>query len=185
MIKEVPVLIKNFIMDKRVATVAPSSRFVVRRICKSIDFGRDITLVEYGPGTGVVTKALLQKMSPKSRLIAIERNKELFLTLKDIKDSRLRVVRGDVLKVDTLLKNILKKDKADYIVSGIPFSMCKKEERAILVGKTHFLLSDDGRFILYQTSTAMKQHLLPRFPNIKTSFEPINLPPLFIMEASK
>lgn len=89
------------------------------------------------------------------------------------------------MKVDTLLQKNLKRDKADYIVSGIPFSLCKKEERENLVGKTYALLSKDGRFILYQTSTAMKQHLIPQFAKIKTSFELINLPPMFILEASK
>jgi len=185
MIKEVPILIKNLIRDKCVATIAPSSRFVVRRICNSIDFRGDITLVEYGPGTGVITSALLQKMSSNSELIAIEKNKGLFNYLNKIKDHRLSIINGDVMKVDTLLQKNLKRDKADYIVSGIPFSLCKKEERENLVGKTYALLSKDGRFILYQTSTAMKQHLIPQFAKIKTSFELINLPPMFILEASK
>ncbi len=185
MVHEFSILIKNFLKDRFVATVAPSSKFVLRRICKSIDFRRDITLVEYGPGTGVITKALLENMSPKSKLIAIEKNKNLCSCLRKIKDSRLKIINGDVLEIDKLLKNILKKGKADYVVSGIPFSLYKKEQRAESIKKTNAILSDTGRFIVYQFSPIVKSHLVCQFPNVKTSFEPVNIPPLFIMEASK
>lgn len=177
-------LLKNFIKDKHVATIAPSSRFALRRICNAIDFSKDIILVEYGPGTGVITKAILQRMSPKSRLIAIEKNEGLFLYLKKIIDSRLQVINGDVLNVNILLKNFLKNKKADYVISGIPFSMYKKEDRAESIKKTRSILTKDGRFILYQFSPIVRRHLTGQFTNIKTSFELINIPPLFIMEAS-
>lgn len=185
MAHEFSILIKNFIKDRFVATVAPSSKFVLRRICNAIDFSKDITLVEYGPGTGVITKAILEKMSSKSKLIAIEKNKNLCSCLRKIKDSRLKIINGDVLEIDKLLKNVMKKEKADYVVSGIPFSLYKKENRALLIEKTDAILSDVGRFIVYQFSPIVKSHLICQFANIKTSFEPINIPPLFIMEASK
>jgi phospholipid N-methyltransferase len=66
--------VKNFISDKYIASITPTSDFGVRKVCSKIDFSRCGLIVEYGPGTGVFTKYLLQKMGPDSLLILIERN---------------------------------------------------------------------------------------------------------------
>ena len=57
--------------DKNVASVARTSKKTVERICRAINFDKDIVLVEYGPGSGAFTKYLLSRMSLDSKLIAI------------------------------------------------------------------------------------------------------------------
>ncbi len=66
--------IKTLIKDPAVASVTPSSRFAVQRVCSFIDFPRAALVVEYGPGLGVFTQYLLGQMGPQGRLVAIEKN---------------------------------------------------------------------------------------------------------------
>src|SRR3972149_3700301 len=81
--------VKNFLSDKYIASITPTSDFGVKKVCSKIDFSRCGLVVEYGPGTGVFTKYLLQKMGADSLLIMIERNAN-FVTLlrKKVRDPR-------------------------------------------------------------------------------------------------
>ena len=178
------ILIKNLIKDKYVASISPSSRFLIKKIFKRIDFNGDLLVVEYGAGTGVITKALLKKMSKNSKLIAIEKNKVLFNLLQNFKDDRLRLINEDVSDI-ARVANLINKRKADYVISGIPFSMLKPNEIEKIIKWTNNILSKNGKFILYQVSILMKKYLIKSFKRVKIGFESRNIPPFFILEAQK
>src|SRR5690625_7517344 len=95
--------LKTFIKDKDVASITPTSMHCVRKVCTNIDFSLDFTLVEYGPGDGVFTRYLLEKMSAGSRLIIIESNDEcvdhLSETLLDLRVNRHTIHYLDVYRV--------------------------------------------------------------------------------------
>ena len=87
--------IVNFIKDKNIASVTPTSQFGVKRILKKINFEKDLTIVEYGPGTGVITKALLKKMPKNAKLIAIDTNAAFIKILqKQIKEYKVKPVNN-------------------------------------------------------------------------------------------
>src|SRR5690554_6025924 len=92
--------LKTFIKDKDVASITPTSMHCVKKVCTNIDFSKDFTLVEYGPGDGVFSRYLLEKMSPGSRLILIEANANFVAHLSDtIQDPRVQIhniLAGDV-----------------------------------------------------------------------------------------
>ncbi len=97
---------QNFLVDKRVA----------KREVGYACIDEDETVLEIGPGGGILTELLLSKAS---RVIAIERDEWLYERLFDrfrrfIPD-RLELVRGDVLKVDF--------PPFDKVVSNIPYSI--------------------------------------------------------------
>jgi phospholipid N-methyltransferase len=184
MIRDSLILIKNQLKHKYVATIAPSSAFVIKKVCAKINFEKDILILECGPGTGVITKALLKKLSRNSRLIAIEKNPDFVYHLRQIEDSRLTIVEGDVRDVEGIISGVTE-DKPDYIVSGIPFSFLEEVERPVLVRIFHSLLKESGGIILYQASPLMKKYLMKYFKHVRTEFEVRNIPPLFIMSASK
>ncbi|MDD4466984.1 MAG: rRNA adenine N-6-methyltransferase family protein, partial [Candidatus Pacebacteria bacterium] len=98
----------NFLRDKNVASVFPTTKKTVSKICSSIDFEKNIIIVEYGPGTGIFTEYLLSKMNKDSKLIFIEKNKNLSFFLKNkFKDKRLRIFNDSAENI----KDILKKEK--------------------------------------------------------------------------
>lgn len=177
--------IKNFIKDRDVASITPTSNRCVVKVCNHIDFSNDITIVEYGPGDGVFSRYLLNNMTPGSRLIMIEANKDFARHLKEtINDSRAvvhNVLAGDVLEV------LDKEDigNVDYVLSGIPFSFLKPVRKMKVLESTKTLLRDGGKFLAYQTSGHLKKPLMRVFGNLETEREILNIPPYLIYEVKK
>lgn len=176
--------VRSFIKDKQVASVTPTSGAAVRQICDSIDFRKDVIIVEYGAGTGVFTEEILSRMTPGSKLIAFETNAELADLLRGINDKRLIVSNRSAEDVDAVCRACGLAD-VDYILSGIPFSFLKPKQRINVIITSRNLLKSDGMFIVYQASWAMKATILKVFGNCETDNVLLNLPPLFIMMAKK
>ena len=177
--------LKTFIKDRDVASVTPTSQHCVKKVCTNIDFTKDFTLVEYGPGDGVFSKFLVNKMSPGSRLILIESNEDFVTHLKEtIRDPRVEIYNVLAGDVETILKpeeigNI------DYVLSGIPFSFLKKDRKIIVLEATKRILKDGGLFLAYQTSGHLKKPVMKVFGNLETEREMLNLPPYLIYRVVK
>lgn len=176
--------LKNFIKDKNVASVTPSSRILVRHVCRKIDFKKDNIIIEYGPGTGVFSKYFLKNLTKDSKLILFETNKNFIKKLKRIKDQRLEIYNESVEKVVEILGEGIK-GKVDYIVSGIPFSFLDKEAKDFILKQSSNLLHQGGKFLAYQTSGHLKDPLRNVFGNLNTEFEIMNIPPMLVYEAVK
>ncbi|MBM4332832.1 MAG: methyltransferase domain-containing protein [Deltaproteobacteria bacterium] len=183
------IYLKNFITDKYVASITPTSRYAVEKVCGKIDFNGRQVIVEYGPGTGVFTENLLRNMSAKSRLIAIERNPSFYQILqREFVDSRLKVVHDCASNVKNVLQACGEKE-VDYIVSGIPFSLLSMEMKLIILKNAYSVLKEGGRFLAYQNffqlPEFLKNHMERTFQNIRTQYVLQSLPPLVVLEAVK
>ena len=181
--------LKNFIRDRNVASITPTSSFCVRKVCNKINFDRSELIVEYGPGTGVFTDYLLRRMRNDARLILIERNKNFNSILeKNFHDPRVTIVNGSAENVLDALNNS-KETKADCILSGIPFMLLPQELKHRILANTHEALKKGGKFLVYQTcfqtENHLKVHLDRYFPVVRTKFEMLNIPPLRVYEAIK
>ena len=109
------IYIMNFIKDRNVASITPTSSVGVKKVCSKIDFSQNNLIVEYGPGTGVFSKYMLQKMRDASRLILIERNGSFNSILqKNINDPRAVLVHDSAENVLQTLR-ACKESEADYI----------------------------------------------------------------------
>ena len=176
---------KTFIKDRDVASVIPTSKRCVKKVCKKIDFTKDLIIVEYGPGSGVFSEFILESMTPGSRLIMIESNEDFVTLLKNkFMDPRATVhniLAGDV---DTVLEP---KDvgNVDYVLSGIPFSFLKPERKKKVLEATKTILKDGGKFLAYQTSNHLKKPVMDVFGNVNTEMEMLNIPPYVIYEVKK
>ncbi|MDA1335187.1 MAG: hypothetical protein O2794_04240 [bacterium] len=176
--------IKNLVKDRNIAAIAPTSNRAVKKICSKINFDKDITVVEFGPGDGVLTKVILARMSKDSRFIGIETNKAFVEELNGLQDLRLTVVEDDARNVLAILDRLGISD-VDYVISSIPFTFFSPQVRSTLVKQTHKALSQSGVFIVYQYSALMKKHLENSFPAVYLEFAPVQVPPIFIMRAHK
>ncbi|MEM5786739.1 MAG: methyltransferase domain-containing protein [Syntrophobacteraceae bacterium] len=179
----------NFLKDKNVASITPTSSVGVKRVCSKIDFNRNSLIVEYGPGTGVFSRYLLEKMGGDSRLILIERNKTFRSILNEkIKDPRVVVVHDSCENVLETLRSC-KESEADYVLSGIPFSFLDHDLKHRILYNTHRALKKGGKFLIYQTcfqtNNHLKVHLQQHFPIVNSRYEIANIPPLRIYEAIK
>lgn len=179
-----------FLSDpKGVAALTPTSSFTLKRIVSKIDPAKAGLIVEYGPGSGVLTERLLDRIRPDGRVIAIELNEGLATRLKQVmSDPRLTIVHGSAEEVQEHLER-LELDSADYILSGMPFFWLPTEVARRIVAGTHEALVPGGKFIAYQMffqgRRYLRDHLEESFSKVTTEFDLRNLPPYRIYEAVK
>ena len=162
---------------KTVASVIPSSSFLERRVIREAGIADAKVVVEFGAGTGGVTRAMLDAMRPDARLIAIEWTADFIPGLQRIGDDRLEVINGCASTVRQQLSE-RGYSGADAIVSGIPFStmppeLCEKIARAIMDA-----LNPGGCFVAYQFSDRVADYLRPVMGDPEVQHEILNIPPL-------
>lgn len=176
--------LKNFFSDKLVASVTPSSHYTSRRISRKIDFEKAKVVVEYGPGTGILSKAFLSNMHKNTRLLLVETNPQFVEALQQMHEPQIEVVQNDALQIRQVLEqkgNI----EADYIISGVPLSFLTQDERYQLIKDAYDVLKPGGKLIIYQFSWTAKEYILTYFADVNSEFEFFNIPPLTIYEAVK
>jgi phospholipid N-methyltransferase len=71
-------------------------------------------------------------------------------------------------------------EKADYIISGIPFSTISAPVRERILRKTRSALQPRGAFLVYQFSTRVLQDLQRIFYVVRRQFEPLNVLPAYL-----
>lgn len=183
------IYLKAMMSDRWVASVTPSSRFAIRSVCNKIDFSRDNLIIEFGPGTGNFTSDLLKRMSVKSQLIALERNSTFYDILsREFTDPRLKLFNDCAGSLGRIMSNN-GRGCADYIISGIPFSLIGDELKQKILTDAHAALKEGGKFLAYQTfcqpASHLLNHLRDRFSSVKTEYVPLCVPPYIIYEALK
>jgi phospholipid N-methyltransferase len=165
-------------------SVIPSSRFLIEEVLGRVDWDRAQVIVEYGPGVGSFTAELLRRMRADASLIAIETNPEFVGFLrKSFSDPRLQVVHGSAAQTQEILEE-KGHAKADYILSGIPFSTMPGALREDILETTHATLDPEGAFLVYQFSARVFPDLKRVFGHVERGFEPLNVLPahLFFCE---
>jgi len=188
------IYLKNLVTDRYVASVTPTSRFGVGKVCGKIDFSKSDLIVEYGPGTGVFTTTLLKNMPKDSKLIAIERNHNFCRYLKKhIQDRRLLVFQDSAENILDILKscNGSKELRADYIISGIPFSFLSQPTKNQILSSSYSALKKGGKFLAYQNffqfqfPEILKNPVEDIFQNVRTQYVLPCFPPIMVLEAVK
>jgi len=116
-------------------------------------------------------------MRPDASLIAIETNPEFVRFLRSYtEDERLHVVEASAERVVEILRQH-GHEKADYIISGIPFSTISAPVRERILRKTRSVLEPRGSFLVYQFSTWILEDLQRVFCYVRRQFEPLNVLP--------
>ncbi len=164
---------------------AITSNQVIRKILSKIDFNDANTIVKYGVGNGLITKALLSKMKEDAVLIVFETNNNLISNLSKIDDNRLIIINADAEKAKNILKDKFNIELVDYIISTIPFTFIDRKKSRRIIYRSHALLNKKGKFITHHNSRLMF-HLIKKLFS-KSNIRPvlINIPPRVVVEGVK
>ena len=112
---------------KAVGAIIPTSSVTARRMASIIDTKSGLPVLEVGPGTGVITKAILQQGVKPSNLYAVEYSHDFVTHLKRLYPG-VNVIEGDGFNLDKALG-----DKADImfdsVISGVPLLNFSVERR--------------------------------------------------------
>ncbi len=177
--------LKTGLFNRRIGAIVRSSRYVVEAVLKAIGKQRPFCIVEYGPGDGVMTKALLKCLASDGILLAVEANPNFLKILENIKDHRLKLVESTIQEVSANLSEF-GMTHPDLIVSSIPFSYLKPAEREQIVKDSEQALKRGGKFVVFhQYSRLMLKPMEQYFSSVEVKLEPRNFLPCFIMTATK
>jgi len=170
--------LKSFLENpKEVGSIIPSSRFLERRIVKSLELSEARLVIELGPGTGGTTKAVLKRLRPDAKLLSIEINPAFIPILKRIEDPRFIPHHGSATEISKILA-AHGLDRPDVIFSGIPFSTMPRDLGSKILESARLALADDGRFVAYQFRDRVHQLGSAVFGRATRETELLNVPPM-------
>ena len=171
-------LVKFLRHPLRNASIVPSSKVASRNMLRNLDIGSIRYVVELGPGTGVFTQELYERLHPDAQVLVIELDGDYVQSLKARFGERFDVVQASASDLDTLLKE-RNWPRPDLVLSGLPFVLPAVVKDPLLASlKTH---TDQGtvfRFFTYMPPL-MKPHY--RMFDLRClCFVAQNFPPMWI-----
>ncbi|MBI1244723.1 MAG: methyltransferase domain-containing protein [Alphaproteobacteria bacterium] len=136
----------------KVGAVLPSSPQLARLLAKQARPGPDQCIVELGPGTGPVTKALLANGIPAERLFVVEIDPKLCEYLRR-EFPNVSVIQGDARNLKALLPAEWV-GKVACVVSGIPMLPLPVEVQRGLTRAAFDVMAPGGQIVQYTYSPA-------------------------------
>ncbi|WP_042196048.1 class I SAM-dependent methyltransferase [Paenibacillus camerounensis] len=167
---------------KNVGSVAPSSRFLAKKMVNQVDWDEVKAAAELGSGTGPITRYIQSNVNPNANVFLFETDPVMRKKLR-MHYPRFTCHANATRLVHTIhQKNII---HLDCIFSGLPFFNFERELRDTLVDQIVHALKPGGMFIAFQYSLQMKKQLSEHFIIEDIKYVPLNMPPAFVYVCRK
>jgi phosphatidylethanolamine/phosphatidyl-N-methylethanolamine N-methyltransferase len=127
--------------------VTPSSKVLARAMARYVDPESAGPVIELGPGTGAVTKALVEHGVDPARLVLVEFNPS-FCRLLRTRYPAATVIQGDAYRIKHLLSGLLR-DPAAAVVSGLPLQTKPFKRRVQLIDEAFELMAPGAPFVQF------------------------------------
>lgn len=162
-----------------IASLAPSSPWLSRATVRNVDWDRARVLIELGAGTGPITRELVDRARPETRLIVLERDPDFVRVLRERFDPRpnLEIIEGDVLDLAAMLKD-RGIDRVDNVISGLPVPSFPKGLQRDLFRNVSQVLDPAGTYNqITELPWVYLRFYRSIFDEVRFAFEPRNIPP--------
>lgn len=130
---------------KHTGAIAPSSPALGRAMAAQVDPSGDLQVLELGPGTGIVTEALIARGIAQERLTAIEYDAR-FAELVAERFTGVRVIQGDAFDLDRTLGARM---PLAAVVSSLPLINFPVAMRLALLDNVFARLAPGGPFVQF------------------------------------
>jgi phospholipid N-methyltransferase len=175
---------KHFIKSsKHTGAIAQSSKFLAKKMVRKSNLDGAKTIVELGPGMGAFTKQIIEEMPTHSSLFTVEINKE-FVKHLNKKYPEAKHIHGDIKNLKKTL-NHHNLDKADVVISGIPFTVYKKSECEAMFQEIGDIMHENSRLVLFTYSPIRFGDFFHWFQKMEVSYVPLNIPPAYVVTLKK
>ncbi len=116
---------------KNVGSIIPTSEHMAKRMASVVDTASGLPVLELGPGTGVITRSILQRGVKPDQLFCVEYSSEFAKKLRH-DFAGIHIVEGNAFDLETTLgaANTL---KFDCVVSALPLLSFPKAMRVQLI----------------------------------------------------
>lgn len=180
--KEKELFFKRFIKHPfRMGSPQPTSWSLIHKAAKHVlqDLSPEANIVDIGSGTGRFLKSLLDKGIDPSRLIAVELDPAMCVSLRE-NFPGVRVIEGSLF--DPLVQEAIQKAGViEVVFSGIPLSPLSPKERSQL-WETYFSWMPKHGKLLHLTCIPFCPFLIDPLSQKKCLGYSYNVPPIFLWE---
>lgn len=171
----------------QLGAIAPSSRRLGALAASLVPGVDQPVVVELGPGGGVITDAIHNRLPSGGKLVAIEVNRDM---VHHLERSRpwLQVIHGDARQLSDLMDEA-RLPRADAIISALPWTLFSDQQQKRILAEISKRLTPQGIFATVTTLTALpfpaarrfRRHLSETFEQVKIS-RPVwrNIPPALL-----
>lgn len=160
----------------QVGTLVRSSRHLIDSLLADVDFEDARLIIEFGAGSGAVTRELLRRMRPDARLYSFELSPVFYEEIASIQDARLTAVHGCATKAVEMFAA----GSVDCVVSGLPLGNFGKRTKLSILETVHTVLKPCGRFSQFQYSLIDYRLMRRNFDSVRLGYTPLNFPPAFV-----
>lgn len=178
-----------FRSSAHVGAIAPSSGELSAILADTVDWSTAKCVIEYGPGTGVVTTEVAKRLPGDTLFFAIERDPKLAAITRK-RCPGIEVIEDCVTNVPALCRE-RGIDQVDAIVSGLPWASFSPELQDAALAATFEVLPEGGSFatfaywqgLLLPAGQRFKRFLKDHFSTVERSRTAWrNLPPAFVYQ---
>jgi phosphatidylethanolamine/phosphatidyl-N-methylethanolamine N-methyltransferase len=156
--------------------VSPSGKGLARAMAAQVPAKGDWPVLELGPGTGVVTEALIDRGIAPERIVTVEFNPE-FCALLRSRHRGLNVVEGDAYDLERTLPATLGGPYA-AVVSSLPLLNRAHGDRIRLIAAALGRIVGDGGYVQFSYGFGPPVAAVPgRFFVTRTALVLANIPP--------
>ncbi|MBW7867539.1 MAG: methyltransferase [Brumimicrobium sp.] len=178
--------LKEFLKDsKTVGSVRPSSPALTKTMLNHINFNSAKIIVEFGPGTGVFTRKVIENLKSDTAFFVFELHKPFFDLLQEefSEFSNVHLINDSALNIGKYITET--EDSVDVIISSLPLSNIDNHiaNQILLISKQ--IIKPEGKFLQYQYSLNYRKRLKRIFKEVTTEFTLNNLPPAFVYSCTK
>jgi phospholipid N-methyltransferase len=169
-----------------IGAIVPSSDALAQTMVGPIDFAKARTVVEFGPGTGVMTAAILKHIGPDTKYVGIEINETFHRTLT-VRFPTLQFFNRGAQDVRDILAG-LGLESCDAIVCGLPWASLPIELQGRIMSSIIQVLRPGGVFVtfaylsglLLPAAGMLRRRLKAEFARVETTkIVWANVPPAF------
>jgi phospholipid N-methyltransferase len=163
----------------KIASFAPSSRWLSKATVGNVDWAKAQVIVELGAGTGPITRAIANRVQRETQVIVLERDPDFAAILRERFGhlANFDVIEGDVRDLAAILseRGI---GRVDHVISGLPVPSFPKDLQRDLFRVVREVLTPEGT---YNQITEIAWLYMPLyrkfFKEVRFIFEPRNFPP--------
>jgi len=180
--------VKNFLRHPtQVGAIAPSSPGLVQAMVEWFDWDTIRGVIEFGPGTGVFTEAIVQRLHPQAKFFAIERSAELSAVTRQRCPS-VTVYEDSVVNVAELCRRE-SIESVDAIICGLPWASFSPALQSEVMDSMIEVLAPKAKFatfaywqgVVLPTGRSFSRRLRATFTSVERSHTVWrNLPPAFV-----
>ena len=170
-----------------IGAVAPSSEELARTMVAGLDLSNARAVLEYGPGTGIVTDYIRRQIAPQTKLAAIEIHPRMAALFKQ-RHPDVPLFQDSAANA-RMICDYACMDFVDCVVSGLPWSTFSEPLQVKVLDETMRVLKPGGSFVTFAYIHGLALPTGKRFAGLLQKYFPVvskspviwrNVPPALV-----